>query len=141
GARNTCGQAARLDVQRLGGDAQAAGNLLEDLGARLAEAALDLAEVGVGDARRLGQLAQRHLGGSALLADEQPEVAYVIVRLLGHVHLLTSLKSRQPLLADASTSMMPQRAKASQGFWVTPHRGHVRHTGPDGERREPPEPV
>ena len=51
-----------LDVERLGGDPQALGDLLQDLRAGPAQPALDLAEVGVGHARGRGQLAQRDLG-------------------------------------------------------------------------------
>ena len=43
-------QQARLDIELLGGDAQRLRELLQDLRARLAQPALDLAEIGVGDA-------------------------------------------------------------------------------------------
>jgi hypothetical protein len=68
---------AGLHVQRLGRDAQRLGDLLQDLGARLAQAALDLAEVGVADTRELGQLPQRDLAAVALLADVVAEGADV----------------------------------------------------------------
>src|SRR5438105_4647217 len=58
---------ARLHVERLGRDAEGLGDLLEDLGRRLAQAALDLAEVGVGDVRQLRQLAQRQARLAPLL--------------------------------------------------------------------------
>src|SRR3954451_3419412 len=67
----------RLHVERLGGDAQRLGDLLEDLRARLAQPALDLAEVGVGDTGELRQLPKRHVGRGTLLADVVTEVAYV----------------------------------------------------------------
>ena len=50
-----------LHVELLGGDPQRLGELLQDLRAGLAQAALDLAQVGVGDAGLLGQTAQREL--------------------------------------------------------------------------------
>src|SRR5260370_34523268 len=62
-------QEARLDVERLRRYPQPAGDLLQDVGARAAQAPLDLAQVRVGDARRLGQLAERDLGLLPLLAD------------------------------------------------------------------------
>src|ERR1700728_2840778 len=49
---------AGLHVQRLGRDPQAPGYLLQDVGARAAQAPLDLAQVGVGDTSRLGELAE-----------------------------------------------------------------------------------
>jgi hypothetical protein len=69
-------------VQRLRRDAQRLGDLLEDLGGRLAKAALDLAEVRVRDARQLGELAQRHAAELALLPDELAEVAPAVLELL-----------------------------------------------------------
>src|SRR5262249_33625624 len=48
-----------LDVEGFGRDAQPLGDLLQDVRARLAQAALDLAQVGVGHPGRLGQLAHR----------------------------------------------------------------------------------
>ena len=49
-----------LHIQRLGRDPQRSRDLLQDLGTRLAQAALDLAQVR-GHAREIGQLAQREL--------------------------------------------------------------------------------
>src|SRR5690606_33983519 len=60
---------ARLYIERLGGDPQSLGDLVEDLGARLAQPTLDLRQVGVGDPRRLRELPQRDLRLLALLAD------------------------------------------------------------------------
>ena len=79
----------RLDVQRLGGNPQCLGDLLEDLGTGLAEAALDLAEIGVRDASQGCQLPQRDLRGRTLLADVVPEVAHVD---LGHEPHPTALR-------------------------------------------------
>ena len=64
-----------LDVERLGGDPQRLGDLLEYLGRRLPEAPLDLAQVGVRDPRQLRQPPEREPGGAALLADEGAELA------------------------------------------------------------------
>src|SRR3712207_5768626 len=58
------------DVQRLRRDLQRPGDLLEDLGRRLPQAPLDLAEVRVGDAGELRQLAQAEVADPPLLADE-----------------------------------------------------------------------
>src|SRR5262249_41617998 len=51
------------------GDAEALGDLLQDVRARLAQAALDLAQVGVGHPGRLGQLAHGDLRLLPLLPD------------------------------------------------------------------------
>ncbi|GAA2924461.1 hypothetical protein GCM10020221_20540 [Streptomyces thioluteus] len=66
-----------LHVQRLRGDPQGLGQLLEDLGARLAQAALDLAEIRVGHSRRVGELTQRQLRVAPLLAQILAEIADV----------------------------------------------------------------
>jgi hypothetical protein len=47
-----------VHVERLRGDPQRLGDLLEDLGTRLLQAALDLAEIRVRDTGSGGQLAQ-----------------------------------------------------------------------------------
>src|SRR6266568_3968978 len=60
---------AGLNVERLGRDPQALRDLLQDVGARPAQPAFDLAQVRVRHARSLGQLADRDLGLLALLAD------------------------------------------------------------------------
>src|SRR6202012_6048678 len=73
-------QDAGLYVQGLGRDPQALGDLLEDLGARLAEPALDLAEVGVGDARGLRELTERDLRLLPLLADVLPDRVHRYLR-------------------------------------------------------------
>ena len=49
---------AGLHVQGLGGDAKALSNTAENLGTGLAQATLDLTEVGVGDISSLRELAQ-----------------------------------------------------------------------------------
>src|SRR6266487_1577847 len=49
---------AGVDVQLLGGDAQTLGDLLQDLRARLPEAALDLRQVRVADAGEPSELTQ-----------------------------------------------------------------------------------
>ena len=60
---------AGADVELLGGDPQRAGQLLEHLGRRLAQAALDLAEVGVAHSDLVGELSQRELAPRALLLE------------------------------------------------------------------------
>src|SRR4029079_18454429 len=59
----------RVHVERLRRDPQALRDLRQDLGAGLLDPALDLAEVGVGPAGGLRELAQGHLRRLALLAD------------------------------------------------------------------------
>src|SRR5439155_23970701 len=63
-------------VERLGRDAQRLGDLLEDLGRRLPQATLDLAQVRVGDPGLLRELPQRQPGHAPLLADELTQVAH-----------------------------------------------------------------
>src|SRR5262249_5839636 len=58
-----------LNVEGLGGDPQALRDLLENVGARLAQAALDLAQVRVRHPSGLGELANRDLCLLALLAN------------------------------------------------------------------------
>src|ERR1700729_3615721 len=57
-ARRPVLEKAGLHVQRLSRDPQATCDLLQDVGARAAQAPLDLAQVGVRDASRLGELAE-----------------------------------------------------------------------------------
>ncbi len=61
-------------VERLGRDAQPACDALQDLGRRLAQPSLDLAEVRVGDAGELAQLPERQPRVATLVADEVAEV-------------------------------------------------------------------
>src|SRR6185437_14200022 len=70
-------QDAGLHVECLGGDPQPLGDLLQDLRARLAQAALDLAQVRVGDPGLLGQLPQRDLRLLPLLLDVVPDAVHV----------------------------------------------------------------
>ena len=65
---------AGADVEGLGGDLESAGELLEDLRARLLQAPLDLAEVGVRDAGELGELAQGQLRVLSLLPQERTQI-------------------------------------------------------------------
>src|SRR4029453_3735947 len=58
-------------VEGLRGDLEAAGELLEDLRARLLQTPLDLAEVGVRDTGELGELTQRQPGVLPLLLEER----------------------------------------------------------------------
>src|SRR5580704_9285313 len=62
-----------LHVKRFRGDAQPLGDLLQDVRARLAQATLDLAQVGVGHPGRLSQLAHRDLRLLPLLPDVLPD--------------------------------------------------------------------
>src|SRR5207249_2633892 len=55
-------------------DAQPARDALQDLGGRLAQPALDLAQIRVGDAGQLAELAQRQTCVAALIANEVAEV-------------------------------------------------------------------
>src|SRR4051812_8536669 len=61
-------------VERFGRDAQRPGDRLEDLRARLPQAPLDLAEVRIGYAGQLRQLAQREAGHAALVANESAQL-------------------------------------------------------------------
>ena len=80
------------DVERLGGDPQRLGDLLEDLGGRLAQAALDLAEVRVGDPGQVGEAAEGQTGAAPLLADERTEVVGAV---FGFAHGDESLRVRR----------------------------------------------
>jgi len=55
-----------LRQQRFGGQVERLGDQLEDTDGGLVQAALDLAQVGVGDARQLRKLAKREVGELAL---------------------------------------------------------------------------
>ena len=68
-------QETRLHIQRLRGDPQALGDGLQDLGARLAQPALDLGQVRDGDARHGGYGLQRQAGALALAADVFTQLA------------------------------------------------------------------
>lgn len=65
------------DVQRLGGDPQRLGDLLQHLRARLAQPALDLAQIRVGHPGGIGELPQRQLRSAPLLAQIVTEIADV----------------------------------------------------------------
>ena len=82
-------QDAGPDVERLRGDPQRSGDLLQDLRAGLAQPALDLGQVRVAHAGELGQLAEGDLGGLALLADVLPELADLQCRHRADLLLLT----------------------------------------------------
>src|SRR5262245_9477405 len=76
-------QHPRTHVEGLGRDPQRACDALEDVGARLAQAALDLAEVRVRDPGPLAQAAQREARALSLVADERAEVAQTLLDRLG----------------------------------------------------------
>ena len=65
------------DVEGLRADPQACRYLLQDLRARPLQAALDLAEVGVGHLGELGHLPQCEIGEPPLGADEATECVHV----------------------------------------------------------------
>ena len=71
-------------VERLGRDGEAAGDLLEDVGAGLAEPPLDLAQIRVRDAGAVAEAPQRQPGALALLADEVPEIAKPLLDTVSH---------------------------------------------------------
>src|SRR6187401_781432 len=71
------------DVQRLGGDREAPRDLLQDVGAGLAQAAFDLAQVRVRDAGPVAQAPQRQPGALALLANEVAEVTEPLLDAVG----------------------------------------------------------
>ena len=75
---------AGADVEGLGRDGQALGDLLEDLGRRAAQATLDLGEIGVRDAGQLREAAKAQPRGGALLTDEGPEVTEPLCRVDRH---------------------------------------------------------
>ena len=68
---------AGADVQRLGGDPQGLGDLLQHLRARLAQSALDLAQVRIGHPGGVGELPERQLRVAPLLAQVLTEIADV----------------------------------------------------------------
>src|SRR5581483_3011668 len=72
------------DVEALGRDAQGLRDLLEDVGARLSQPALDLAQVRVRDPGERAQVPQRQAGAPALLPDERAQVAEPLLEGVGH---------------------------------------------------------
>src|SRR5690242_10497396 len=64
-------------VERLGGDPQGLRDLLEHLGTRLAQTALDLAEIRIGHPGGVGELPQGELRGTPLLTQVLAEIADV----------------------------------------------------------------
>ncbi len=71
-------------IQRLGRDLESSGDLLEDVGRRLAQTTFDLAEVGIRDPGHLRQLPQRQVVDAALLADELTQVSPPVLDLVLH---------------------------------------------------------
>src|SRR5690606_5358966 len=104
------------DVERLGGDLEGPGDLLEDLGRRLSQAPLDLAQVRVRDAGHLGELAQREVTAASLLADVLTQLVPPALELLLHGRHGTR-RSRAPCsrararryCRSASTDASPSR--------------------------------
>src|SRR4051794_39765763 len=84
------------DVELLRRDAQRLGQLLQHLGRRTAQAALDLAQVGVRHARLLGELPQREAGGDPLLVQVVTERLDGVADLpLSHTAILLAPASRK----------------------------------------------
>ena len=82
-----------LHIQDFRRDAQGLGDLLENLGRRLTQAALDLAQVRIAHPGLLGQLPQRDLGAAPLVPNEVAEISHVESRH-GSVVDLPSAKQR-----------------------------------------------
>src|SRR5690606_34495371 len=80
----------------------------EDLGGGLAQPALDLAQVGVGDAGELAELAQGHLADVPLLADELTEVVPALVDLVLHLWIRAS---QGPFGPSGAGPRVPGRAR------------------------------
>src|SRR5205823_3065265 len=78
---------AGAHIQGLRLDAEGLGDLLEDLGRWLAQAALDLAQIRVRDSGQLREASQREPVVAALLTDELAEVTPTISQL-GHITTL-----------------------------------------------------
>src|SRR6185295_17022330 len=100
------------DVEALGRDSEATGDLLEDVGARLAQPALDLAEVRVRDPGSVAQAPQGEAGVLPLLANELPEVAEPLLDAVGHAPLrggqaVTCRRARSASI----TSITPWRSR------------------------------
>jgi hypothetical protein len=88
---------ARADVELLGGDPQRLGDLLQDLGLRAAQAALDLAQVGVADADLLGELPQGESRREPLLPEEVTEGlddGLPVLAALAHVSIVLTPVSK-----------------------------------------------
>ena len=76
-ARPSSGRMPATDVQRLHADPQSVRDLLQDVGGGLAQPALDLRQVRIGDVSEFGQFPDRDLGPLTLGADERADVERV----------------------------------------------------------------
>jgi hypothetical protein len=106
-------------VEGLRGDLEAAGELLEDLRARLLQTPLDLAEVGVRDAGKLGELAQRQLRVLTLLPKEGAQIMQMVLQIrqlragqLAHASIVLALASKMQT-ADSVRPLTPPRAQSA----------------------------
>src|SRR6185503_11064256 len=73
------------DVEGLGRDAQTPRDALQNFRRGLAQAALDLTQIGIGDTGALAQLAQRQARVPSLIANELAEVVQAgVERLRSH---------------------------------------------------------
>src|SRR5712691_1346200 len=82
-----------LGIKRLGGETQPFGQGLENHATRSAQAALNLAEVGIGDAAHVSELPNRELGQLTLAADEFTKVSVRIGFFAGHIRCANSIRS------------------------------------------------
>ncbi len=85
---------AGADVEGLCRDAQGLGQGLQNLGARLLQAALDLGDVGVADPGHLRQLSQRELRRLALLSQVLAKIVNGDRRELRHDFIMLALVSK-----------------------------------------------
>jgi hypothetical protein len=99
-----------LDVEGLGRYLQRPGDLLEDLGGRSPQPALDLAQVGVGDAGQLREPANRQSGRASLLSDELSEVVPTPGGLCGH-----AVQRTAEIFGDYR--LPPPRMPDQDGWW------------------------
>ncbi len=83
-------------VERLRRQTECLGDLLEDLSRRLAQTPFDLAQVRVGDAGDLRELAQRHADFLSLLTDERAQFTEAGV----HLHHLPIPRAAGPINHD-----------------------------------------
>src|SRR6185437_10249388 len=87
-ARPVVAEQSRLRQQCLRGDVERVRDQPDDPDRRLVQAALDLAQVGVGQPGPLGQLAQGEVRELALAADEGAQRLHLTVPRLRHDYLL-----------------------------------------------------
>ena len=101
---------SRPDVERLRGHLEALCDLLQDLGARLLQAPLDLRQIGIRDSGDLRELPQGQLGVLALLTQVRAEIGKP-----AHTSIMLTLASRMQTLGSVTpnTAMQEGRHPAS----------------------------